>query len=198
MNKAHLNSLGLSKPILALVWMAGLVAGMTLQPYFGICSDQCRSPWGRRRPFIACGTLAAVMSLIGLASAEKLAQQLVRLWTINSSHVTGSSSLAAGIAVAFFVVLNVAVQPIQGGIRALLADACPRFQQLTVNAVAGTVVSASNIFSYSLAFIDLPNLGLFRTFGINSQFSILCVATSVTLVISTALTCVAVREKSHT
>ncbi|KAF8854396.1 MFS general substrate transporter [Acephala macrosclerotiorum] len=194
---AHLSSLGLSKPVLALVWMAGPVAGMTLQPYFGICSDQCRSPWGRRRPFIACGTLAAVVSLIGLASAEKLSQVLVHLWASDSSHAEAAArSLAAGVAVVFFVVLNVAVQPIQGGVRALLADICPQAQQPAVNAVAGIVVSASNIFSYALGFIDLPRLGPLRALGGNSQFSILCVVTSATLVVSIALTCLAVRERN--
>ncbi|GMF51329.1 unnamed protein product [[Candida] boidinii] len=48
-------SLGISKQVLALIWIAGPISGAIGQPIIGIYSDQCDSPWGRRRPFIMGG-----------------------------------------------------------------------------------------------------------------------------------------------
>jgi solute carrier family 45 protein 1/2/4 len=199
--KAHLKDLGLSKPAQALVWMAGPVAGITIQPYCGIRSDQCLTSWGRRRPFIAWGAVAAVTSLLGLASAERLAAVLVRLCAGSCSSADADSReepvrvAAANITVLFIVALNIALQPLQGGLRALIADMCPRTQQPTATAVAGTVVSASNILCYTVGFVDLRRIAVLRALGGDSQFAILCILTSITLAISVGLTCLSVRER---
>ncbi|KAH6647201.1 hypothetical protein BKA67DRAFT_488105, partial [Truncatella angustata] len=180
----HLKNLGLSKPAQALVWTAGPVAGMTIQPYCGVCSDQCLSSWGRRRPFIAWGAIAVIISLIGLASAERVAiDELVKM-------------AAAYVTVFFIVALNIALQPLQGGLRALVADMCPHTQQPAVTAVAGIVISASNVLCYALGFVDLQRIPVLRALGGDSRFSILCILTSVTLAISVGLTCLSIRERS--
>lgn len=155
--------------------MAGPIAGMTLQPYFGICSDQCRSPWGRRRPFIAGGALAAIASLLGLAFAQD-----------------APDPLAASLAVVCIVVLNIAIQPLQGGLRSLVADVVGQQQQPAANAIAGVVVNGVNVASYALSFADLE-----RAVGGpgSSQFAILCFVTSIALAVSVAVTCLAVRER---
>ncbi|KAL7928725.1 hypothetical protein V8C35DRAFT_317372 [Trichoderma chlorosporum] len=199
---AHLGDLGLSKPIQALVWIAGPLAGMTVQPYCGICSDQCLSSWGRRRPFIAAGGVATVLSLLGLASAERLAAFLVWLWDVNPSstdvHFPGEAlkAIAAYITVFFIVSLNIGLQPLQGGLRALAADLCPRAQQPTATAIASGVVSASNILSYSVGFVDLQRIAFLRFLGGDSQFAMLCILTSGTVAFSVGLTCLSVRERS--
>jgi solute carrier family 45, member 1/2/4 len=148
---------------------------MVLQPYFGIWSDQL----GRRQPFILLGTLAIVTSLVGLAFVP-----------VALSNI-GLSSAAQSLAVLFMVALNMAIQPLQGGLRAQLSDACSRSQQPAATAFAGIVVSASNVASYLMALVDLPQV---LSLGGNSQFSILCVMTSVALALTVALTCLGVRE----
>ena len=57
----YLLSLGLSKSKLSLVWVAGPLSGLIMQPVIGMVSDQSTSRWGRRRPFMVVGA--------GLASA---------------------------------------------------------------------------------------------------------------------------------
>ncbi|KAK5997613.1 Sucrose permease 9-like protein [Cladobotryum mycophilum] len=199
---AHLRDLGLSKPAQALVWITGPLAGMTVQPYCGILSDQCRSPWGRRRPFIASGAVAIITSLLGLASAERLSAVLVRLWAGSGSFTDAHfqeepvKAVAAYITVFFIVSLNIALQPLQGGLRALIADMCPRTQQPTATAVAGGVVCASNILSYAVGFVDLRQIPVLRALGGDSQFAMLCILTSGTLAVSVGLTCLSVRERS--
>lgn len=60
-------SLGLSKSLMALVWIAGPVTGTLVQPYVGMLSDQCRLSWGKRKPFMLGGALATMISLMILA-----------------------------------------------------------------------------------------------------------------------------------
>lgn len=65
-------SLGLSKSLMALVWIAGPLSGALVQPYVGILSDNCRSPWGKRTPFMVAGTAATILSLLALAWAREI------------------------------------------------------------------------------------------------------------------------------
>ena len=174
---------------MALTWVAGPICGATLQPYFGICSEQCRSRWGRRRPFILWGGLIAIVSLLGLAWAEGIT---AAVWKLGILPEHSFVQITALIAVFFIFTLNVAIQPIQGGLRALVVDVCPREQLELANAWVGRLTSISNVLSYLAAFEDLsrwiPWLG-------GSQFRILCVLTSITLILSLMLTCLTVREE---
>ena len=52
-----LRGLGLSSGLAAIVWLAGPVSGLVVQPLVGSWSDRCESRFGRRRPFLAAGEL---------------------------------------------------------------------------------------------------------------------------------------------
>ncbi|XP_061887224.1 membrane-associated transporter protein isoform X2 [Entelurus aequoreus] len=56
-------SVGLPSSLYSLVWLISPILGFLLQPIIGSASDYCRSPWGRRRPYIL--TLGILM-LVGL------------------------------------------------------------------------------------------------------------------------------------
>ena len=60
----YLLSLGLSKSRLSLVWVAGPLSGLVMQPVIGMISDKSTSKYGRRRPFMAMGTVAVVVCLL--------------------------------------------------------------------------------------------------------------------------------------
>lgn len=60
-------SLGLSKSLMALVWIAGPLSGTLVQPYVGMLSDNCRVRWGKRKPFMLGGAAATICSLLCLA-----------------------------------------------------------------------------------------------------------------------------------
>ena len=68
----YLLSLGLSKSLMALVWIAGPLSGALVQPYVGILSDNCRSPWGKRTPFMVAGSVATIVSLLALSWAREI------------------------------------------------------------------------------------------------------------------------------
>jgi solute carrier family 45 protein 1/2/4 len=68
----YLLSLGVSKSLMALVWMAGPLSGALMQPYIGMLSDDCRSKWGKRTPFMAAGALATIISFLCLAWVREI------------------------------------------------------------------------------------------------------------------------------
>lgn len=63
----YLLSLGLSKSLMALVWIAGPLSGTLVQPYVGMLSDNSRISWGKRKPFMLGGAAATIVSLMILA-----------------------------------------------------------------------------------------------------------------------------------
>lgn len=57
---------------LGLLTFLGLILAMLVQPIAGARSDQFRSRWGKRKPFIAFGTLLDVVALVGIAYSKSL------------------------------------------------------------------------------------------------------------------------------
>jgi solute carrier family 45 protein 1/2/4 len=53
----YLLQLGLTKSKLSLVWIAGPLSGLIMQPIVGIMADKSTSRWGRRRPVMVGGTV---------------------------------------------------------------------------------------------------------------------------------------------
>ncbi|KAI3327686.1 hypothetical protein HD806DRAFT_331109 [Xylariaceae sp. AK1471] len=184
-----LKSLHFSKPVAALVWMIGPLFGATLQPYFGICSDQHRSRYGKRRPFILPGAGATIIGLLGLAWSEDIGPAIASRLAFTSEGAMQQAIMIT--AVLSILALQAAIQPLQCGLRSLVVDICPKRQQETANAWVGRFISTANILSYSVGYVDLPRwvpwLG-------NSQFRILSVLTSITLATTVLLMCLAVQE----
>ncbi|KAG5936651.1 hypothetical protein E4U60_002405 [Claviceps pazoutovae] len=153
---AYLASLGINGPVLSLVWSVGPICGLILQPCFGILSDRCQSPWGRRKPFIFFGALGSVASLLSLASAEVLGNGIARmLLPSRRPENEEKNALSAILAIIFIVTLNVSVQALQCGLRAIIVDTVRPYQQQTANAWAGVLVSLTNVLCYGLSFSNL-------------------------------------------
>ncbi|EFX03828.1 sucrose transport protein [Grosmannia clavigera kw1407] len=173
-DKAFLRSLHLNDSVIALIWLGGPVCGAVLQPYFGLCSEHCRSSWGRRRPYIAGGAAAVVISLLGLAYADAVASR-------SPTTTTGAQVMA----IFAMTILNAAIQPLQGGLRALLVDISPPHQLATANAWASRLTSMANVLDYLAGFLDLS--GPSSPLG-DSQFRVHCQFSAAVLVASVTLT----------
>lgn len=76
----YLLSLGLSKSLMALVWIAGPLSGTLVQPYVGMLSDNCRVSWGRRKPFMVGGAIATSISLMALAWTKEIVGGILNLF----------------------------------------------------------------------------------------------------------------------
>lgn len=88
--------------------------------------------------------------------------------------------------------LNIAVQPLQMGIRALVVDACPPHQQVQAVAYASCITGVGSILGYSSGFMKLPLLLPF--FG-NTQFKCLSAIASLALGSTVAVTLFTIKEK---
>lgn len=104
----YLLSLGMSKSLLALVWIAGPVTGVLVQPYVGIRSDNCRVSWGKRKPFMLGGGGATILSLLALSRAREIMTWFLGLFgAVPGSLVVKNGTIA--FAIIFMYVLDFSI-----------------------------------------------------------------------------------------
>jgi solute carrier family 45 protein 1/2/4 len=104
----YLLSLGLSKALMALVWIAGPLSGAIVQPYIGILSDNCRSKWGKRTPFMVTGGIATILSLLALAWVREIVGGCLGLFGANPES-KGVKNTIIFVAVICIYVLDFAI-----------------------------------------------------------------------------------------
>jgi maltose/moltooligosaccharide transporter len=78
-------SLGSSVDDLPILWLAGPVTGLLVQPLIGHYSDNHWSRFGRRRPFFFAGAVLAALSLFGFPNAGSLFMAAIFLWLLDAS-----------------------------------------------------------------------------------------------------------------
>lgn len=104
----YLLSLGLSKSLMALVWIAGPMSGTLVQPYIGILSDDCRSSWGKRTPFMIIGSVATIVALLALAWVREIVGGF--LWMFGADRESeGVKVTIIVVAVLFVYILDFAI-----------------------------------------------------------------------------------------
>ena len=94
--------------MLALVWIAGPLSGVLVQPYVGLKSDNCRLRWGKRRPFIIGGAIATIVSLMVLAWAREMVSGFLGIFGANPDSAFVRTSVML-FAVLFVYVLDFAI-----------------------------------------------------------------------------------------
>ena len=68
----YLLNLGLTKSGTSLVWIAGPISGLIMQPLVGAVADKSTSRFGRRRPFMVAGSLIVATSLLLLGFTREV------------------------------------------------------------------------------------------------------------------------------
>jgi solute carrier family 45 protein 1/2/4 len=104
----YLLSLGLSKSLMALVWIAGPLSGTLVQPYVGMLSDNCRVPWGKRKPFMVGGAAATIISLMCLAWTKEIVGGILGLFGADPQS-EGVKVTIIVVAVAWVYILDFAI-----------------------------------------------------------------------------------------
>lgn len=184
-------SLGMSKAFLAIVWIAGPLTGAIVQPYIGIISDNCRSPFGKRKPFMVFGAAATVVSLMWLAWSREIVSGIFHLFSQTPSE-NAMQAVTIAEATALMWVLDFSINTVQAGIRAFIVDNAPSHQQESANAWASRITGIGNVLGYIFGYIDLPKY--FPFFG-NTQFKVLCVIASIALSSTLAISCACIEER---
>ncbi|KXX75556.1 General alpha-glucoside permease [Madurella mycetomatis] len=187
----YLLSLGITKSLMALVWIAGPLSGTLVQPYIGMLSDNCRIRWGKRKPFMIGGAVATIVSLMFLAwTKEIVGGSLQALGADPESKLVKYSIIV--VAVAWVYILDFAINTVQAAIRAFIVDCAPTHQQETANAMASRFVGVGNIVGYLAGYMNLPKLVGF--FG-DTQFKDLCAIASIALAVTVTMSCLFIQER---
>ncbi|KAM3543141.1 hypothetical protein ARSEF1564_003946 [Beauveria bassiana] len=74
----YLLSLGLSKSNTSMVWIAGPLSGLIVQPVIGVISDENTSKWGRRRPMMVLGAAIVAVAMLVLGFTKELVGLLIQ------------------------------------------------------------------------------------------------------------------------
>ncbi|KAJ8128083.1 hypothetical protein O1611_g5553 [Lasiodiplodia mahajangana] len=188
----YLLSLGLSKSLMALVWIAGPITGTLVQPYVGMLSDGCRVSWGRRKPFVLGGAAATSFAYMFLAWIREIVGGFLGLFGADPQS-EGVKTVIIVVAVIWIYVLDVAVNTVQASIRAFIVDCAPSHQQEAANSMASRVVGLGNIIGYIAGGINLPRYLWF--FG-STQFKDLCAIASIALCSTVLFSTTVVRERN--
>ena len=101
--------------------------------------------------------------------------------------------MKVAVSIILIFAVNFAIQPVQGGIRALIVDNCPSHQQQVANAWASRISGIANVISYLTSFLNLPQY--LSYFG-DTQFKNLSVLASFGLAITLTVSYVIVDEKT--
>ncbi|CAB4397919.1 unnamed protein product [Rhizophagus irregularis] len=185
----YLLSLGLSKSLVSLVWLAGPLSGLVMQPIVGLLSDNSTSRYGRRRPFLLVGGFAVVGSFICIGWT----QEIVNLFFESGSST--ANSLSRWLAVTSFYVLDFAINCVQASCRVLIVDNLPPSLQEEGTAWASRMIGIGNVIGYFLGYANLVEI--FPFLG-RTQMQVLCSLASILILSSDILTCWAVNEKIFT
>lgn len=90
----------------AILWLAGPLTGLLVQPFIGAWSDNTWSiKWGRRKPFFLVGAILASLGLLAMPFSSALWMAVSLLWILDAAN-------------------NIALEPY----RAFVADKLPKEQ----------------------------------------------------------------------
>eukprot|EP00029_Vermamoeba_vermiformis_P003891 TRINITY_DN14421_c0_g1_i1.p1 TRINITY_DN14421_c0_g1~~TRINITY_DN14421_c0_g1_i1.p1 ORF type:complete len:508 (+),score=36.06 TRINITY_DN14421_c0_g1_i1:419-1942(+) len=136
-------NLGLENWIVPWIWLAGPVSGILTQPLIGTVSDNWRSRWGKRKPFIALGTISTVIFCECFAFSDYFGTLF--------GDTEDSTAIALILAITSFWILDFALSVFQPAIIALLADRASAQQQKAGNGFIASFASLGGVLSGLLA-----------------------------------------------
>ena len=132
------NTFHMSETISGVIMAADNVLGLFLLPIFGAISDKCRSPLGRRKPFILAGTIAAVVLML-----------LIPL--IDNSYFANPSTGKLVLFVGVLGCLLVAMGTYRSPAVALMPDLTPKKFRSQGNAIINLMGAVGGILYLALA-----------------------------------------------
>jgi len=169
-----------------MVWIAGPLSGLVVQPIVGVLSDQFRSKWGRRRPFIFVCSCIVSCGLVTLGFTKEIVSLFV-------SDPDTLRILTIVLAVIALYATDFAINAVMSCSRSLVVDTLPIQKQQAGAAWQSRMASVGHIMGYGAGAIDLvkifgPTLG-------DTQFKKLTLVASAGILFSSCVTCWAVTER---
>src|SRR6187399_726723 len=78
-------NLGASLDTVPLLWLAGPITGLIVQPLVGYYSDRTWTRFGRRRPYFLAGAALAACAMVAMPNATTLWLAMLTLWLLDAS-----------------------------------------------------------------------------------------------------------------
>ncbi|KAG9238668.1 sucrose transporter [Amylocarpus encephaloides] len=183
----YLLQLGLTKSKTSLVWIAGPLSGLIMQPIVGVVADRTTSKYGRRRPFMVIGSVIVAACLLILGWTKEVVGHFVPEGDFRRSCTIFVAVLAI-YAVDFAINAEV-----QACCRSLIVDTLPIPKQQAGSSWASRMCAIGHIVGYIAGTLDLVRMtgGMFG----DTQFKKLTVLAAFGLMFSVAVTSWAVTER---
>lgn len=176
--------LGASPFIFGLIWLAGPVTGMVVQPIIGALSDNTHTKFGRRRPYLMLGAILAALALWAFPNSANIAQLLA-----DKLHMP--LPLFGGLIVAAIMIwiIDACVNAAQGPYRALIPDNIVPEQ----HSIANSYLS----FAIGLGSVVAAGTAPFLKWAFNYQMSIEAqfIMAALAFALGMTWTCITFKEK---
>ncbi len=180
-------SFGASPLIFGLIWLAGPITGIVVQPIIGSLSDKTNTRFGKRRPYLFVGAIMASLALWAFPNSAGIAAKLA-----NILHIPMPAFSALLIAAIMIWVIDACVNAAQGPYRALVPDIVPQEQHSIANSFLSFAIGLGSVIAAGTA----PFLKYILNYqmSIESQFVMAALAFSLAM----TWTCLTINESKQT
>ncbi|KAI0686571.1 MFS general substrate transporter [Earliella scabrosa] len=182
----YLLSLGLSKAAVAMVFLAGPISGLVVQPLIGVLADNSKSRFGRRRPYMVVGCAICVAAMLLLGFTRPVAT------IFSSSGSIANDLLTIWLAILALFTIDFSINAVQAVDRALIVDTLPSAEQADANAWAARMLGFGSVAGYFIGNIDMT--AVFPFLG-STELEVLAVVGSFLLLLTHAITAFCTKER---
>lgn len=176
--------LGASPFIYGLIWLAGPFTGMVVQPLIGAISDNTKSKFGRRRPYLFMGALIAAIALCAFPNSANIAGFL--------GHTFGFPIpvwLGLFIAAIMIWIIDACINIAQGPYRALIPDVVPQKQHAVANSYISLAIGLGSVIAAGTA--PFLQYVCHYQMSVTAQF----VMAALAFLLAMTWTCMTIKEK---
>ena len=173
-------ALGASPLIFGLIWLAGPVTGIVVQPIIGALSDVTQTPFGRRIPYLMGGAILAAIGLFLLPRSGDIA------------GLFGESApvwLGLLIAAVMIWIIDACVNAAQGPYRALIPDNIPKEQHALANSYLSFAIGLGSVIAAGTA--PFLKFAFGYDMSVNAQFTMAGLA----FFLAMTWTCLTIKER---
>lgn len=177
--------LGASPFIYGLIWLAGPFTGMVVQPLIGVLSDNTKSRFGRRRPYLLMGALITALALWAFPNSASISDFIG-----NILHISMPAWGGLLIAAIMIWIIDACINIAQGPYRALIPDVVPQEQHSVANSYISLAIGLGSVIAAATA--PVLKYVLHYQMSIPAQFIMAALAFSLAMI----WTCMTIKEKS--
>ncbi len=176
--------LGASPFIYGLIWLAGPFTGMVVQPLIGAISDNTRSRFGRRRPYLFMGALISALALWAFPNSDLIAGFLGHVFRFPIPIWLGLF-----VAAIMIWIIDACINIAQGPYRALVPDVVPQEQHAVANSYISLAIGLGSVIAAGTA--PFLQYVFHYQMSIQNQFIMAALA----FLLAMTWTCLTIQEK---